>query len=98
MVGMVCLLGCSQKDENIEATKKKSVVTQSAVMAHMVTLKQTPIVQETISKSYIESIENELQKREEPILITSHFIEQEEEQLAPLPAHIQNSSIESVPR
>jgi len=103
MVGMVCFVGCSQKDENIETVKKKSVVTQSPTVTHKVTAVQTPtvqapIVKETISQSYIESIQNELKKSEEEVSVSSTFVTQEMEPSAPIPEHIKNSTIESVPR
>jgi len=98
MVGMVCFVGCSQKDENIETVKKKSVVTQSPTVIHKVATVQAPIVKETISQSYIESIQNELKKSEEEVSSSSTFVTQEMEPSAPIPEHIKNSTIESVPR
>jgi len=98
MVGMVCLVGCSQKDENIETVKKKSVVIQSPTVTHKVAVLQTPTVKETISQSYIESIKKELNKSEEEVSSSSTFVTQEIEPSVPIPEHIKNSTIESVPR
>ena len=110
LVTMLCLVGCSQKDESPESITKRDVVQQKEVQVdkretfslHQVRENQTPIKYETISKNYIESVEYELKKIKEdvPLLSVSTVPSYEErrKEVAPVPAHIQNSTIKSVPR
>ena len=63
MLGVLCLSGCSHKDESPKSTSKKTVTISKAVVPKIV-LKQSLQARETISKDYIQSIENELKKME----------------------------------
>ena len=94
-----------QKDKDINVSKEKIVIKKEQTLAIL-----TPPLVETISITYIESVEAELKKIEEntPTIqpLVSNYEEEnyEEENLLPVPVsvpipdHIKNSTIQSVPR
>ena len=79
----------------------------------LVVVKKAPITSETVSKSYLETIENELKKMKKPVEVqaTKEVTPPstptpvvatpnpiKEKAVVSLPDHIKNSTIKSVPR
>jgi len=122
IIAIFSFVACSQKEEKVETTKRESIISKPITMANKTSLPKSshvvvnkaPITSETVSKSYLETMQNELKKMEEtvevqeikevdstlytPTLVVATPNPIEEKAVVSVPEHIKNSTIKSVPR